>query len=171
MSTISWDSYFMTMAYLVSAKSKDPSTRVGSVIVSSDNQIIATGYNGLPRGLEDTKERYEKPLKYQLISHAEENCILQCARSNISAKGSKIYVPWCPCSNCSKLIVQAGITEVIIHKQFPGNENLNSDWSKSFELTKEILNECGVGLRVFDGELVKIEGLYSGENFDLYDNW
>ena len=82
----SWDQYFMTLAYLISMKSKDPSTRVGAVIVGVDKEIISTGYNGLPRNIDDKLNRYtDKNYKYLSSNHAEENAILHCARNGISS--------------------------------------------------------------------------------------
>lgn len=164
-STLNWHKYFMTMAYLVAAKSKDPSTKVGAVIVGPDNEIRSTGYNGLPRGLSDTEERYTKPLKYNLVNHAEENAILHCSRVGISSKGCTIYVPWIPCSLCAKSIIQAGIVKVIVHKQWPGNNCQNSNWAESIAITKEMFNETGVEMLEYDGPLIQIQGLYSGKEF------
>lgn len=165
-----WDSYFMTMAYLVSMKSKDPSTRVGSVIVGHDNEIIATGYNGLPRGILDLRERYyNKEFKHLTINHAEENAILHCARIGVSAKGCKIYVPWVPCSRCTKSIIQAGLIEVIYDANFPGNivKKQSDEWKNSVEISRIMLEESKIKLRAFKGNLIKIEGLYQGEKIKL----
>jgi dCMP deaminase len=168
--SFSWDQYFMTMAYLVSMKSKDPSTRMGAVIVSEDNAVISTGYNGLPRGLDDHLHRYsDKEYKYLSIIHAEESAILHCARFGVSAKGSRIYSPWMPCSRCAKAIIQSGITEVIYDENFPGNfeANQTSEWKRSLLISSEILAEAKVSLRKFNFDLIKIQGLYQGKTFEL----
>ncbi|MSO14357.1 deoxycytidylate deaminase [Rickettsiales endosymbiont of Trichoplax sp. H2] len=166
----SWDEYFMTLAYLVSMKSKDPSTRVGAVIVGKDNEIISTGYNGLPRNVEDKIDRYvNKDYKYLSSNHAEENAILHCARNGVSSKNCSIYTPWIPCSRCAKSIIQAGISEVIYDENFPGNDvnNQNEVWKQSIEVSNEILLEAKVKIRKFNGKLIKIKGLYQEEEFDL----
>jgi dCMP deaminase len=157
----------MTMAYLVATKSKDPSTKVGAVIVGPDNEIRSTGYNGLARGLEDTVARYQRPLKYQLLNHAEENAILNCCRIGISVKGCTIYVPWIPCSLCCKSIIQSGITCVVFHKQWPGNESSDDNWTESIKLSKEMFNETKVILTEYDGPLIGINGHYQGKTFEL----
>jgi dCMP deaminase len=165
-----WDEYFMTMAYLVSMKSKDPSTRVGAVIVNVDNQIMSTGYNGFPRGIEDLEERYtNKEYKYLAINHAEENAILQCARNGISSLDCRLYVPWIPCSRCAKSIIQSGINEVIYDANFPGNkqENQSDEWRQSVVISQEILMEAKVNVRIFNGNIIDIKGLYSGNIFDF----
>lgn len=165
---VSWDRYFMTMAYLVSMKSKDPSTRVGAVIVGPDHEIIATGYNGLPRGIADHEHRYlDKEYKYMAINHAEENAILHCARVGVSAKGCQLYIPWIPCSRCTKTIIQSGISEVIYDVNFPGNEVVEqlAEWKRSIEISRELLIEAKVQIREFNEPLLSIEGLYQGKKF------
>lgn len=166
----SWDEYFMTLAYLISMKSKDPSTRVGAVIVGKDNEIISTGYNGLPRNVADKLDRYvNKDYKYLSSNHAEENAILHCARNGVSSKDCSIYTPWIPCSRCAKSIIQAGIKEVIYDENFPGNDvnKQNEVWKQSIEVSNEILLEANVKIRKFYGKLIKIKGLYQEKEFEL----
>lgn len=164
-----WDQYFMTMAYLVAMKSKDPSTRVGAVIVGPDHEIRATGYNGLPRGIHDREYRYtDKDYKYQACNHAEENAILHCAMNGTSAKGCTLYCQWQPCARCTKSIIQAGIIEVVYDKNFPGNkEGEQHIWQESIEISQELLNEVGIVVREFDEKLIEIEGLYKEKPFKL----
>lgn len=164
-----WDDYFMTMAYLVSMKSKDPSTRVGAIIVGPDKEIRSTGYNGLPRGVEDKEERYtNKEYKYLAGNHAEENAILNCVLIGVSARGCTLYSPWLPCAKCSKSIIQTGITEVVYDPKFPGNHPEYQDrWKESMEISNEILLEAGVLVRPFNGKIIKIEGLYKGEILEI----
>jgi dCMP deaminase len=164
-----WDQYFMTMAYLISMKSKDPSTRVGAVIVGPDKEIRATGYNGLPRGVADRSYRYEnKEYKYEAVNHAEENAILHCAMNGVSAKGTILYTQWQPCARCTKSIIQSGIKEVIFDKSFPGNDPKEmQNWEKSIAISTELLTEAGVVMRTFDGPLIKIEGLYKEKIFPI----
>ena len=167
--SFSWDEYFMTMAYLVSMKSKDPSTRVGAVIVGPDREVRATGYNGLPRMVEDKASRYNnRDYKLLAINHAEENAILNCALNGIAARGCVLYSPWMPCSSCTKLIIQSGIKEVVYDSNFPGNhEDKQHDWSFSMNVTAELLAESGIVMRAFSGGTIKIEGLYHGSRFEL----
>jgi dCMP deaminase len=164
-----WDQYFMTMAYLVAMKSKDPSTKVGAVVVGPDKEIRATGYNGLPRGVADRNYRYEdREYKLLAVNHAEENAILHCALNGVSASGCTLYSPWKPCSHCTKMIIQAGIKEVVYDVNFPGNhEGRESDWKRSIDIAREMLNETGVVLRGFSGRLIHIEGRYKEQNFPL----
>ena len=159
----------MTMAYLISMKSKDPSTRVGAVIVGPDKEIRSTGYNGFARGVNDELVRYEnKQFKHYACNHAEENSILHCARMGVSTLGCTLYSTWLPCSYCAKAIIQAGIKEVVYHTGFPGTQNSES-WGKSMEVSRLIFEEAGVKLRGFSGEFIEIEGFYNGNIFDIYD--
>ena len=157
----------MTMAYLVSMKSKDPSTRVGAVIVGPDNEIRATGYNGLPRGVADRNYRYDdREYKLFAVNHAEENAILHCALNGVSAKDCTLYTPWLPCSRCCKSIIQSGIKEIVYDKGFPGNTpEMADDWHKSMEIAKEMFAEAGVHIREFEEGLIEMEGLYKGKTF------
>lgn len=159
----------MTMAYLVSMKSKDPSTRVGAVIVGPDKEIRATGYNGLPRGVADRNYRYEdREYKLLAVNHAEENAILHCALNGVPAKDCTLYCPWLPCSRCTKSVIQSGIREVVYDVNFPGNHmHEESDWKRSMDISREMMNEVGITMRGFSGKLIQIEGLYKGQDFPL----
>ena len=165
----SWDEYFMTMAYLVAMKSRDPSTKVGAVIIGPDNEVRATGYNGLPRGVKETSERYlDKEYKYMAVNHAEENAILHCARIGVAIKSCRIYTPWIPCCRCTKSILQAGIIEVIYDENFPGNEiKEQRNWASSIANSRELMHEAGVILRGFSGNLIHIKKFYHERVFDI----
>ena len=95
MANSEWDKYFMDLAGLVSSKSKDPSTKVGAVVVRPDRTIAAMGYNGFPRGVLDLPERYaDRPTKYSMVVHAEANAIVS-AKGDLA--GCKIYCTMLPC--------------------------------------------------------------------------
>lgn len=111
---ISWDEYFMGVAMLAAKRSKDPNTQVGACIVSPDNIILSTGYNGFPKGCSDDEfpwAREGQETKYPFVVHAELNAILNC--NGKSLKDAKIYVALFPCNECAKAIIQSGIREVI----------------------------------------------------------
>ena len=112
--TKTWSEYFLEMAHLVASKSKDPSTKVGCVVITEDKVVAATGYNGLPRGVEDRPERMERPAKYLWTSHAEENAVAQAARVGAKLKGGTAYVTHMPCSRCARTLIQAGIIKVVL---------------------------------------------------------
>ena len=111
---ISWDEYFMGVAMLAALRSKDPSTQVGACIVSPDNIIISTGYNGMPKGCSDDEfpwDRSGEETKYPYVVHAELNAILNATGRDL--RGSRIYVALFPCNECAKAIIQSGIREVV----------------------------------------------------------
>lgn len=112
---ISWDQYFMGVAKLSALRSKDPSTQVGACIINQDRRIVGIGYNGLPKGCDDhvfpwNSEGEYVDTKYPYVVHAEANAILN-ATTNL--KGSTIYVTLFPCNECTKLIIQSGIQEIV----------------------------------------------------------
>ena len=112
-----WDKRFLDLAKHISEWSKDPSTKVGCIVVGEDREIRSTGFNGFPRGIEDKQERLEdREQKYPMICHAEENAIMHAARIGISLKGTTAYVTWPPCSRCTRSLIQAGVSEVIYPK-------------------------------------------------------
>ena len=113
---ISWDEYFMGVAMLAARRSKDPSTQVGACIVSQDNIIISTGYNGMPKGCSDDEFPWERTgaeneTKYPYVVHAELNAILNANGRDL--RGSRLYVALFPCNECAKAIIQSGVKEVV----------------------------------------------------------
>ena len=111
---INWDEYFMGIAMLAARRSKDPSTQVGACIVSQDNIIISTGYNGMPQGCSDDEfpwDREGEETKYPYVVHAELNAILNANGRDL--RGSRLFVALFPCNECAKAIIQSGIREVI----------------------------------------------------------
>ena len=110
---ITWDEYFMGIAMLAARRSKDPSTQGGACIVSQDNIIISTGYNGMPKGCSDDEfpwDRTGEETKYPYVVHAELNAILNANGRDL--RGSKLYVALFPCNECAKAIIQSGVKEV-----------------------------------------------------------
>ena len=113
---ISWDEYFMGIAMLAAKRSKDPNTQVGACIVSPENIIISTGYNGMPKGCSDDEFPWERSgddeneTKYPFVVHAELNAILNANGRDL--RGSRLYVALFPCNECAKAIIQSGVREV-----------------------------------------------------------
>ena len=111
---INWDEYFMGIAALAARRSKDPNTQVGACIVSTDNIIISTGYNGMPKGCSDDEfpwDRTGEDTKYPYVVHAELNAILNSNGRDL--RGSRLYVALFPCNECAKAIIQSGVKEVL----------------------------------------------------------
>ncbi|MFZ9913743.1 MAG: deoxycytidylate deaminase [Phycisphaerales bacterium] len=135
-----WDRRFLELSDTIAKWSKDPSRGVGAVIVSPSRQIVAPGFNGLPRGIEDRPERLERPVKYDLIVHAEMNAIVQCARNGVTPVGGTIYTSFAPCVHCTLSVIQAGIVRVVTYRAAEGDEH----WLENFRKSRELLAESGV---------------------------
>ncbi len=152
---LSWDQYFMGVAKLSAMRSKDPNTQVGACIVGNDNRILSIGYNGAPNGFSDDtfpwarKADNENDTKYPYVCHAELNAILNYPGTRKDLRGSKIYVDLFPCNECSKAIIQAGISEVVyLSDKYNGTEgNVAS---------KLLLDSCGVKYRQVSEEAQKV---------------
>jgi len=147
MNQLSWDEYFIRLAMLIAEKSKDPSTKVGCVIVGPDNEIRSTGFNGFARGVVETgvhEDRWERPAKYEWVEHAERNAVYNAARTGVALKGCRAYLNWepTPCIECAKGFIQAGIIEVI-GSNLPFSHN--KDWK--FDISRVMLNEAGLTTR------------------------
>ena len=142
--TSKWDLRFIGLAQHISTWSKDPSTKVGCVVVGEDREIRSTGFNGFPRGINDDEERLmDREKKYPLICHAEENAIMHAARIGVSLKDSTAYVTWPPCSRCARSLIQAGIREIV----YPETGKIPERWIEDFTISDSMLNEAGVAVR------------------------
>lgn len=142
-----WDQRFIDLAFHLSGWSKDPSTKVGCVVVGEDREIRSTGFNGFPRGISDNNERLtDRAKKYPLICHAEENAIMHAARIGVSLKGNTAFVTWPPCSRCARSLIQAGIREVV----YPTPQEIPERWLEDFETSNGMLKEAGVLVRTVD---------------------
>ncbi len=144
-----WDAYFLQIAEVVKLRSKDPNTQIGAVVVDEDNQIVATGYNGFPRGAQDVIERFERPMKYDYFEHAERNAIYAAARRGAALKGCRLYLsgPHFSCLDCTRAIIQTGIKEVFL--PVPDLDNAVHKFDKSVELYRE----CGVKVNEYSGDI------------------
>lgn len=140
-----WDCRFMRLAKEISTWSKDPSSKIGAVIVNDDRRILATGYNGFPRGIADTHERYDdREQKYPLIVHGEMNALLNALYSGVSVKDATIYVWGLPvCSECTKSVIQSGISRVVITYPELALEKWKIQWE---EKSKPMYKEAGIQL-------------------------
>jgi dCMP deaminase len=139
-----WVEYFLNIAEQVKLKSKDQSTQIGAVIVGEDKEVLSTGYNSFPRGLDDSlQERQERPEKYFWMEHAERNAIYNAARIGVSLKNSTIYLTsGLPCMDCARGIVNSGIKTVYC-KQVCTTKNKDK-WDESQKKSLELLRECDI---------------------------
>ena len=138
------DLRYMNIAKEFSTWSKDPSTKVGCVVVGEDREIRSTGFNGFPRGISDDIGRLtDRSKKYPLICHAEENAIMHAARIGISLKGSTAFVTWPPCSRCARSLIQAGVQEIV----YPETDEIPERWLEDFTISNDMLLEAGIVVR------------------------
>ena len=146
-STINWDEYFMGMAKLSALRSKDPNTKVGACIVDQNHKVVSNGYNGMPRGVDETKVSWNKgeglDSKYLYVCHAEFNAILN-TRNGSTLEGCTIYVTLFPCNECTKAIIQTGIKEVV----YCEDKYAATDGVKASKL---MLDLAGVKYRQYQG--------------------
>jgi dCMP deaminase len=154
MDYISWDEYFMGVAFLSGMRSKDPNTQVGACIVSADNKILSMGYNGFPIGCSDDVfpwAREGDPLesKYFYSTHSELNAILNYRGGSL--EGTKMYVTLFPCNECAKAIIQSGIKELIYDSD-------KYEKTPSVIASKKMLSAAGISVRKYErtGREVKI---------------
>ena len=145
-----WDVRFMDMAHLVSTWTScyTPGRAIGAVIVK-DKRVMTTGYNGAPAGLPTCKERGECLRRKLGVAsgthaeicyavHAEQNAIIQAARYGVSIEGATLYCTTQPCTQCTKMLINAGITEIVYAEGYPDN------------LARELLEESGIIVRRFE---------------------
>ncbi|TRY72189.1 hypothetical protein TCAL_00235 [Tigriopus californicus] len=143
---LSWDSYFMATAFLSAMRSKDPVTQVGAVIVNRQKRIVGIGYNGMPRGCPDDQmpwgKGHEDPCenKFMYVCHAEMNAIL--SKNAADVENCTIYVALFPCNECAKIIIQAGVREVVYY-----SDKRNDD--PATRGSKRMLSQAGVQFRQF----------------------
>jgi len=139
-----WDKRFLKLAKHISKWSKDPSTQVGCVVVGPDRELRSTGFNGLPRGIEDNEQRLNnREIKYPLICHAEENAIMHAARIGMSLKDCTAYVTWPPCTRCARSLIQAGISTIV----YPEEIEIPERWMADFNLSLNMLKEANINLK------------------------
>ena len=135
--SLKWDKRFMDLAAHFATWSKDPSTKVGAIIVDHDRRVVGTGYNGFPRGVDDNPDRYlEKLVKYRMVVHAEANSIMNAVKS---VRDYTLYATKSPCSECVKLIIQMGIWKVVAPAPV-----LEGIWAEDSNFAMQMLKEAGV---------------------------
>jgi dCMP deaminase len=136
-----WNKRYLALAEQISTWSKDPSRQIGCVAVGDKGQVLAQGYNGFPRGIEDSPEIYNnRELKYKYIVHAEMNTIFNASYNGVSLDGATLYVHGLPCcSDCAKGIVQVGIKQIFMNKQ-----DVPDTWQTSWDLSQSMFDAAGI---------------------------
>lgn len=145
---ITWDEYFMAIACISAKRSKDPSSQVGTCIVSPNKVILSTGYNGFPRNCDDDKFNWERnPVddlgpKYDYVVHAELNAILNSGSNDLN--GSTLYTKLFPCNECAKAIIQSGISRVVYLSMPESKDHLK------FKQSQQMFIAAGVKFEQFN---------------------
>lgn len=146
---MNWDEYFINIAEQVKLKSKDINTQIGVVVVGKDNEIVSTGYNSFPRGInDDIDERQERPEKYFWFEHAERNAIYNAARIGVSTLGTTMYMTCgMSCSDCARAIINSGISKIVLRK---GKGAKGDKWNDSSIRSIQMFKEAGVIVEYYD---------------------
>jgi dCMP deaminase len=146
---MNWDEYFFEIIESIPKKSKDPSTKVGCLIVSPNNEIVSSGFNGFPRKVEDdleiVPERYERSKKLLFTEHAERNAVYAAARRGTPLANCRLYIGWHPCAGCMRAIIQSGICEVVINGDV--DKEFQKRWQEETEVAEIMAKEAGVKIR------------------------
>jgi dCMP deaminase len=143
-----WHERFIKLAHEVASWSKDPSTKVGCILVK-DKKVISTGYNGFPKGISDSFERLnDRTTKYETVVHAEINAITTAALHGVSTEGASAYVTFHPCSRCAAVLINAGINTVFVSAV----GEIPSRWLDNFLLASSLLKEAGVECQTISHE-------------------
>ncbi len=154
--TEKWDLDYMALArFWADRKSKDPSTKVGAVLVGPNRVLISMGYNGFPRGIEDRPSRYaDREVKYPLVVHGEVNAILNAPAI---PPGSTLYCTLFPCNECAKMIIQSGVTRVVAPAPEEVDEKRAKRWCDSHVLSTQMFAEAGIKMEFTeDPELLEM---------------
>lgn len=164
----SFNNWFLQGVYWVASKSKDPKTKIGAILVK-DRRIISTGYNGIPMEVDDSiNDRHQRPEKYKWYEHGERNAIYAAARYGITTEGAILYTNALPCADCARGIIQSGIKEVYIHKQFNDLCYVaqREQWKGHDSVTFTMLNEADVKIFAVDTEL-GCKAYFDGKEYNI----
>ena len=133
-----WKGRFLSSAVHAASWSRDPSTKVGAVLVNpQDNTVVATGFNGFPRGVDDSTERYnDRPTKYAMVVHAELNAVIQAGKAS---EGAWMFCTMFPCNECAKAIIQAGVERILVP-----NGTKEDRWMESHDIATTMFEEAGI---------------------------
>ena len=141
-----WHERFIKLAHEVSEWSKDPSTKVGCVLVKN-KRVISTGYNGFPKNISDSFDRLmDREQKYEMTVHAEINAITTAALHGVSTEGAIAYITFNPCSRCAAVLINAGIDSIYVSTA----NDIPTRWLSNFILASKMLAEAGVEYQTID---------------------
>lgn len=155
---------WLRAACLEAARSDDPLTKNGAILVPKDGAYVAVGINRMPAGVGHTRGRLERPEKYQWIEHAERAAIYTAARLGFATAGATLYCPWFACAECARAIAMSGVSTVVGHVSmwFATPER----WRHSMHVGETILHEARVSTRWISDPL-DVEVLFNGRSMRL----
>ena len=140
-----WNNRYMDVARLIATWSKDTSTKVGCVVIGPSGEIRSTGYNGFPRGVnESVPTRHERPAKYKYTEHAERNAIFNATLYGASFKDCVMYVTFPPCPDCARGIIQSGIKELIYLDMPEDKSQKIAGWRDDLQISFDMFDEAKV---------------------------
>ncbi len=153
---------FLKAAYTLAAKSPDPSTQNGAVIVDESDRIIGEGCNVFPEGVIESDDRWERPLKYKFIEHAERSAVYDAAKRGNPTNGLTMYCPWSACSDCARAIIRSGIKTLVGHEGIRAKVRKDDKWLHEIAIADQMFKEAGVEVILVDAflnsEPVRFEG-------------
>lgn len=156
--------YFKLAQYQANLFSKDPNTKVGSIFLAPGSlQILTCGYNGFPRGVDETKmHRWERPQKYCYCEHSERNGIYNACRQGTPLEGCIAVVTLFPCCDCARALIQVGVSTIVTLKPDLGDAR----WGESFKFSMEMFQEVGMQMILLDKAEVNDDGDDRGDRDD-----
>lgn len=159
---VEFDRVRIEYAYRIAMEeSTDPSTQNGAVLVDARGTVLVAAANRFPRNVAESGDRWERPLKYSYVEHAERNVIYAAAKAGIKVGGLTMYVPWYACAECARAIIQSGVKEVVGHKAI--FDRTMDRWKDSIAVAHGMLDEAGIKHRLYDGYVEDIEIRFDGE--------
>jgi dCMP deaminase len=138
------EKYYELATSFANIFSKDPATKVGTIILAPDSyQVLTMGYNGMPRGIDETiEERWDRPQKYSWVEHAERNAIANASRHGTPLKDSIAIITMFPCAECTRMLIQSGVQTVVTKKPDFSSRN----WGLSFQYSITMLQEAKINI-------------------------
>lgn len=159
-----WDAqwrYCLRSAYRLARSSPDPSTQNAAILLDPVSlELVSTGFNAFPEGVQYSDERWERPAKYDFIEHAERNSIFRAAKRGLQTGGTIMVCPWAACSDCARAIVCAGVKKLVRHKD--ASDRSPERWIESIKVADTILHEGGVEILDIVGSVGAPQLLHTG---------
>ena len=156
--------YFRQLYLYAMNNSQDPSTQNAALLTDGGAGIIAMECNNIPKKVNDLDERWERPIKYHYVEHAERNVLYKAAMMGMPTIGLTMYCPWYACSDCARAIIQCGIKRVIGHKEYV--DRTPDRWKESCSIGMEMMQEAGIECFYWSGKVGgRATVLVNGEEF------